>query len=200
MNSSTLVFDLETKHLAHEVGGWSSIDKLGLAAAVLLAVETNETYRFLEQDAEELIRQLLKADQIVGFNIVRFDYQVLRPYGLTPGSDLIHRTVDLLNHIYQRLGFRISLDNLAEATLGEHKIADGLAAVKWYREGKSTMSSIIANKMCVSPIDFGNTDGRRVRLNTGIANMACVLYRSPGSRKAVEFVDQQTLPIRNPDH
>ena len=136
MIGSTLVFDLETKYLAHEVGGWSYIDKLGLAAAVLLVVETDETYRYIEQDAEELISQLLKADQIVGFNIVRFDYQVLRPYGLTPGSDMIRRTVDLLVHIYQSLGFRISLDNLAEATLGEHKSADGLTAVKWYREGK----------------------------------------------------------------
>ena len=136
MVGNTLVFDLETKRLAHEVGGWSNIDKLGLAAAVLLVVETNETYHFLEQDAEELIRQLLKADQVVGFNVVRFDYQVLRPYGLTPGSDLIDRTVDLLDHVYRSLGFRISLDNLAGATLGEHKSADGLAAVKWYREGK----------------------------------------------------------------
>lgn len=136
MIGSTLVFDLETKYLAHEVGGWSNIDKLGLAAAVLLVVETDVTYRFLEQDVEELISQLLKADQIVGFNIVRFDYQVLRPYGLATGSDLIRRTVDLMDHIYQSLGFRISLDNLAEATLGEHKSADGLAAVKWYREGK----------------------------------------------------------------
>ena len=63
MIGSTLVFDLETKYLAHEVGGWSNIDKLGLAAAVLLIVETDETYRFLEQDAEELISQLLRADQ-----------------------------------------------------------------------------------------------------------------------------------------
>jgi len=136
MIGSTLVFDLETKRLAQEVGGWSNIDKLGLAAAVLLVVETDETHRFVEQDAEELIGQLLKADQVVGFNIVRFDYQVLRPYGLTPVPDLIGRTVDLLDHIYQSLGYRISLDNLAEATLGERKSADGLAAVKWYREGK----------------------------------------------------------------
>ena len=136
MVGNTLVFDLETKYLAHEVGGWSNIDKLGLAAAVLLVVETDETHRFLEQDSEKLISLLVKADQIIGFNIVRFDYQVLRPYGLRPGSDLIRRTVDLLIHIYQSLGFRISLDNLAEATLGERKTADGLAAVKWYREGK----------------------------------------------------------------
>ena len=120
MIGSTLVFDLETKHLAHEVGGWSNIDKLGLAAAVLLVVETDETYRFLEQDVEELINQLLKADQIVGFNIVRFDYQVLRPYGLATGSDLIRRTVDLMDHIYQSLGFlwrKFILSGTGEGTI-----------------------------------------------------------------------------------
>ncbi len=45
-------------------------------------------------------------------------------------------TVDMLDHIYKRLGFRVSLDNLAGATLGTAKSADGLQAVRWYKEGR----------------------------------------------------------------
>jgi DEAD/DEAH box helicase domain-containing protein len=133
---STFIFDLETKKLAHEVGGWSNIDKLGLAVAVLLHVETGEVFRFVEQEASDLIAQLLEADHVVGFNVVRFDYNVLQPYGLSPNPDLIQKTIDLLDLLYQYLGFRLSLDNLAEATLNETKSADGIIAVQWYREGK----------------------------------------------------------------
>jgi DEAD/DEAH box helicase domain-containing protein len=132
----TLVFDLETKNLAHEVGGWSNIDKLGLAAAVLLHVETDEVFRYVEQDVSELIAQILDADLVIGFNVVRFDYGVLLPYGLKRTPELIQKSVDLLDHLYQYLGFRLSLDNLAEATLSERKSADGIVAVQWFREGK----------------------------------------------------------------
>jgi len=41
-----------------------------------------------------------------------------------------------IDHIYRRLGFRIGLDSLAKATLGIAKSADGLQAVRWYREGR----------------------------------------------------------------
>jgi DEAD/DEAH box helicase domain-containing protein len=136
MFDRTLVFDLETKCLANEVGGWSHIDKLGLSAAVLLHVETGEVLHFLEQDADDLIANLLSADHVVGFNVLRFDYTVLRPYGFTSGPEMVDCTTDLLEHIYQALGFRLSLDNLAEATLGIGKSADGLQAVAWFREGK----------------------------------------------------------------
>jgi DEAD/DEAH box helicase domain-containing protein len=42
----------------------------------------------------------------------------------------------MLEDIYQTLGFRVSLDKLASATLGEKKLADGVQAVQWYKEGK----------------------------------------------------------------
>jgi DEAD/DEAH box helicase domain-containing protein len=34
------------------------------------------------------------------------------------------------------MGWRPKLDNVAAATLGESKSADGLQAVRWFREGK----------------------------------------------------------------
>jgi DEAD/DEAH box helicase domain-containing protein len=43
-----------------------------------------------------------------------------------------------MEDIYNKLGFRIGLDALAAATLGPaaRKSADGLAAIRWFREGK----------------------------------------------------------------
>lgn len=132
----TIVFDLETKRLADEVGGWSNIDKLGLAAAVTYDVEHDKYSRFTEDQAPELIDELLSASRIVGFNVLRFDYVVLRPYGLQLTDDLRAKTIDMLAAVYAHLGFRLSLDNLAGTSLGEQKTADGLAAVRWYRAGK----------------------------------------------------------------
>jgi DEAD/DEAH box helicase domain-containing protein len=130
----TLIFDVETQRLAHEVGGWGNVDRLGLAAAVTLDAQTGEVARFAEADAPALIEHLADAELIVGYNLLRFDYPVLRPYGLEP-EELAGRTIDLLDHLYRSLGFHVSLDNVASATLGEHKSADGLAAVTWYRQG-----------------------------------------------------------------
>ena len=42
----------------------------------------------------------------------------------------------MLAHITRRLGHRLSLNALAQATLSADKSADGLQAVTWYREGK----------------------------------------------------------------
>ena len=41
-----------------------------------------------------------------------------------------------MEHIYEALGFRVSLDSLAEASLGETKSADGVQSVQWFKEGK----------------------------------------------------------------
>ena len=40
-----------------------------------------------------------------------------------------------MDHLAQRLGFRVSLDSLATATLRTTKAADGLQAIRWYRQG-----------------------------------------------------------------
>ena len=42
----------------------------------------------------------------------------------------------MLDHIHKRLGFRVSLDNLASTTLKTSKSADGLQAVRWYKQGR----------------------------------------------------------------
>lgn len=73
-------------------------------------------------------------DLLVGFNNKRFDNQVLSGYGV---HDLaVLPTVDILEKVKERLGYRLSLDNIAENTLGIKKSADGLMALKWYQEGR----------------------------------------------------------------
>ena len=131
---NTIIFDLETQYAADEVGGWSNIRDMRLAVGVTYNVETTTYSSFTEKEAEALIKTLQEADLVVGYNLLRFDYEVLRAYTDDPLSDL--PTVDMLQDLYRALGWRPKLDDLAAATLGERKSADGLQAVRWFREGQ----------------------------------------------------------------
>lgn len=132
-----IYFDLETQKLAEEVGGWSNIHLMKLAVAVTYNRREDEYYVYLEKDVENLVEQLKSADLIVGFNIKRFDFTVIAPYtSMSPHELRGLPALDMLGDIYRQLGFRVSLDALASATLGETKSADGIQAVQWYKEGR----------------------------------------------------------------
>ena len=52
---------------------------MGLAAAVLFDVEDSNFIRFSEDDAPRLIDHILDAREIIGYNVLRFDYEVFDP-------------------------------------------------------------------------------------------------------------------------
>jgi DEAD/DEAH box helicase domain-containing protein len=126
-------FDIETQRLANEVGGWGNVHLMRLSVAVLYDQQSDRFEIFSEDEAQGLIRRLQDFDLVVGFNIKKFDYRVLGAYSPFDLGQL--PTFDILEDIYQRLGFRLSLDHLAEQTLGKPKSADGIQAVRWFREG-----------------------------------------------------------------
>ena len=127
-------FDVETQRTFDEVGGRHNIRKLGLSAAVTYSTAGGTFRHYTEDTVDDLIAELKAADLVVGFNVLSFDYEVLRAYS----NERLDRlpTVDMLDHIYKRLGFRVSLDSLAASTLGTAKSADGLQAVRWYKQGR----------------------------------------------------------------
>ncbi len=127
-------FDLETRRSFQEVGGRHNIPRLGLSVAVTYSTAAGEYHHYTEETVDELVEELKAADLVVGFSVISFDYQVLRAYTDHPLRQL--PTVDMLDDIYRTLGFRLSLDALATATLGVGKSADGLQAIRWWRQGK----------------------------------------------------------------
>ena len=127
-------FDLETQRLAEEVGGWGNCHLMRLSVGVLYDSREGRYFDYGEKEVQRLIDHLKKCDLLIGFNIRRFDYQVLKGYSPFPFESL--PTLDLLDDIYQCLGFRLSLDHLARNTLGTKKTGDGLMAVRFFREGK----------------------------------------------------------------
>jgi len=134
LGKKIFVLDIETQRSAEEVGGWANKHLMRLSVAVLQDLVTGEVLTFTETDADILLEQLVSADLVVGFNLIDFDYQVLQAYGpFDPGRV---NTFDILQDIHQRLGYRLSLGELGDKTLGIPKTADGLQAIQWFREGK----------------------------------------------------------------
>jgi RNase_H superfamily len=128
-------FDLETRRTAGDVGGWGQKAKMGISVACTFSTKANEYSIYTEDESQALIHQLVRADLVVGFNHVGFDYEVLLGQTIMDFRDQV-RSLDLLIDLEQRLGHRIKLDAVASATLGSSKTADGLEAIRWWQQGK----------------------------------------------------------------
>lgn len=128
------VLDIETRRSAEEVGGWNRAEKMGVSCAVLYDSKTDDYQAYLQEDIDKLCKDLQKFDMVIGFNIIRFDYKVLS--GLSDFDFFSLPSLDILIKVHERLGYRLSLDHLADQTLGCHKSADGLMALQWWKQGK----------------------------------------------------------------
>ena len=129
-----VVFDLETQHSAAEVGGWNKAHLMGLSVGVVWDSHEQGCTPYFEEDIDRLLEHLQAADLIVGFNIMGFDYSVLRGY--SPFDFRRLNTLDILREVHQQLRYRVSLDALGRATLNAPKSADGLDALRWFKQGR----------------------------------------------------------------
>jgi DEAD/DEAH box helicase domain-containing protein len=128
-----VVLDVETRFSAAETGGWHKAGLMGVSVAVLYDSRTDGFLSYTQDRVPELAEVLAGAPLVVGFNLLRFDYAVLAPHA--PGFSFhTLSTLDMLAKIHEQLSYRVSLDNLAKATLGASKSADGLMALRWWKE------------------------------------------------------------------
>jgi len=128
-------FDLESQNLFDDVGGRDYIEKLKVACGVTWSTERSDFAVYWEQDVPALIQELRSATKVIGFNLKGFDYRVLQPYAPDVRFASIP-TLDLFLDLQQILGFRLSLDSVASASLGTTKTADGVQSVAWFRAGE----------------------------------------------------------------
>lgn len=127
-------FDLETQKSADDVGGWDRIRDMRMSIGVTYSTARGGYKVYRESEVNELLKELQRADLIVGFNHLRFDYEVL--HGYTPYDLSQLPTLDMMVDLKERLGHRLGLDSIAEATFGLNKTSEGLQAIEWFREGK----------------------------------------------------------------
>jgi DEAD/DEAH box helicase domain-containing protein len=134
IGKNIIYFDLETQKSFQQVGGHARADKLRISLAVTYSTAASAYRIYLEEDADALIAELSRADLIVGYNLLDFDYRVLTPYTILDPAQW--PTLDMMKDVEQALGRRIGLDAIASATLGIGKSADGRQALEWFKEGK----------------------------------------------------------------
>jgi len=134
-NRNIVYFDLETQRTAGDVGGWGNKRAMGMSVGVTYSTAENRYRIYTERTVDDLVRELMRADLVVGFNHLGFDYEVLMAYTIVDLPHQLH-TLDLLIQTEKVLGHRLKLESLAQATLGIGKTAEGLEAIRWWREGK----------------------------------------------------------------
>jgi DEAD/DEAH box helicase domain-containing protein len=127
-------FDLETQKSADEVGGWEKISAMKMSVGVTYSTSRGDYKIYGEAQVDDLIRELQRADLVVGFNHLRFDYEVLHGYTALDMRQL--PTLDMMLDLQEKLEHRLSLDAIATATFGVEKTAEGLQAIEWYRQGR----------------------------------------------------------------
>src|SRR5215216_5167882 len=111
MAKNIVYFDLETQKSADEVGGWNNINRMGLSVGVTYSTSRGEYRIYGEKQVGELLTELQRADLVVGFNVLRFDYEVL--HGYTPFDLSQLPTLDMLTVVTEKLKHRLSLDSIA---------------------------------------------------------------------------------------
>jgi DEAD/DEAH box helicase domain-containing protein len=128
-----IIFDLETQNTFQDVG---SNDSTALDISVGSFYDS-ATDKYLTLSLDELNKAwplLEQADALVGYNSNHFDIPLLNKY--YPGDLTQIKSIDILESIRQSIGRRLRLDSIAEATIGTKKSANGLQAVRWWKEGK----------------------------------------------------------------
>lgn len=177
--ANKIVLDLETQKDFAEVGGRNKNHLLRVSVAGMYSYAEDKYYAFEEKNLHKLGEYLLGADQVIGFNILQFDYQVLSPYLNFPLAGI--PTLDILTEIEKLLGHRISLAAVATATLRTGKTGSGLDAIRLWKTGQYEE----LKHYCLSDVkltkdiyDYGQKYGK-------------LLYQ--------DFFETRELPVRFPD-
>ena len=132
MENDVIVYDIETQESFQQVGSRDP-KKLHISVMGMYSYNEMKYYSFTEAELPSFFRRLELCAYVVGFNNKGFDDQVIAAY--FPEMAKV-ASFDILEEVQRALGFRIKLDNLAQATLGTEKSGDGLQAIRLFAEGK----------------------------------------------------------------
>jgi DEAD/DEAH box helicase domain-containing protein len=170
-----IVFDIETQNSFQDVGSYNpSLLSVSVVGVYFYETDTFET--FMEADLPKLWPRFERTTRLIGYNSNHFDIPCMQRY--YQGDLKRIPSFDLLEEIQKALGYRIKLDDVAQATLGMGKTGHGLQAIDFWRKGE-------IQKLC----DYCLQDVRVTR----------DLYEYALEHKHVKFLDRmgqlQTISI-----
>jgi predicted PolB exonuclease-like 3'-5' exonuclease len=127
-----IVFDIETYSPTNNPRIVTSELKTSVTGAYFSWLD--KYVAFIEDDCKDFIDTMRKADLIVGFNHLWFDLPVLQKYSSYNLKDL--PVYDIMLEFEKKIGFKIKLDDLCKANLGQQK-TDSYENFKHYYEDKN---------------------------------------------------------------
>ena len=168
-----ITFDIET--YGDFGSGAKALDNMELTICCIHDSETDSYDSFLKEDLPRLWKIFESTDLLVGYNSDHFDIPILNKY--YPGDLTKIRSLDLLKEISLSLGRRVRLDSIAEGTLGTKKIASGLEAMRWWKEGNITK----LREYCLKDVEI-----TKKVLDYALANKS-LKFKELGIKKAVKI-------------
>lgn len=141
-----VIFDLETQRFFDEV---NDPTQFGASVLSLYTRTLDENFNeisvqmlsFFEEDVAKSYEYFKNANRIIGFNSKRFDVPVLKPYLPIEFQKFNH--FDILEHIKEINGKRVSLNAVAKETLGQHKVDEGgNAIVYWQKHDEESLRKL----------------------------------------------------------
>jgi len=134
-----VIFDIETKKIFDDIVGSDPAD-LGISIISTYKRQLDDNFKeisgqmesFFEEDFPKMWALFSNVDRIIGFNSLHFDVPAMAPLAPYDFKKLNH--FDIMDHIKNALGFRLSLNAVASETLGHTKIDNGLNAVYYWQE------------------------------------------------------------------
>lgn len=127
-----IVFDIETQNTFADVD--NDFKKFRISCVSIYSYFTDSYTSFEENELNKLWPILEKADRIIGYNSEHFDLPILHNY--YPGDLSVVNHLDIMKKVKESAGIRLKLNSIAMATLDMEKSADGLQAIRWWKEGK----------------------------------------------------------------
>ena len=155
--SKVISFDIETKNLSYEIGGWENQHLFKVACITTWDGDKGVVYidepvnnSFVKSGVEvkplrefkfDIDDHFQKGGKLLGHNINAFDLPVLRDsmdiYIVRKYlEDKSNRCIDTSAYLLKEHGKRIHLDNLVKCTLGDSKSMSGVDSVAKWRAGE----------------------------------------------------------------
>lgn len=135
----TVVFDLETRKLASDVGGWDAMraGRGGISVLVIWDSQSGRYHLYDETTLEAAAEHLEAADVVLSFNGAGFDVPVIE--GLIQRRLCLPQHYDLLKLIWDALPHRQkghTLGEVGERTLNQRKTGESVLAPALFDQGR----------------------------------------------------------------
>ena len=162
---NVLFWDLQTTEWIDKKVPFHQMD-IACVATHLMDYHSHQSAE-IGMDADEAIALLPEqfdlADAIIGYNVMSFDYQVIkRHFSSQQVGDWQYKTIDLMELCRYELGRRPGLNTLYKYTLGQEKLMHGKEAVRLWQKGeRDSVKSYCANDVALlrKLFEFGCVHG-----------------------------------------